>query len=96
MGSEYCGTELGATRKGLEGRYGQLVEDCLYTYGHGGYTGTFAEKGSVEVVAPPPGQEAWPREQARIHCQDNNGKWDPAFAYWLGADRWYVGGWCAD
>lgn len=96
MGSNYCGTILGALENGLESRYQQLVRDCQYEYGHGGYTGTFAEKHSVQVIRPPDGQKVWNREAAHQHCQDNNQKWDASYAYWLGDSRWYVGGWCSD
>ena len=96
MGSEYCGTVFTAEAGRIEERFHQLVEDCLYTYGHGGYTGTFAEKDSVQVIAPLNGSPEWTQERARLHCQDNNDKWGPAYAYWLGGDRWYIGGWCSD
>ncbi len=96
MGSSYCGTVLGALENGLDRRYAQLVRDCQYECGHGGYTGTFAEKHAVRVIPPPQGKPSWDRQEAHQHCQDNNDKWDASYAYWLGQDRWYVGGWCSD
>lgn len=96
MGSSYCGTVVRTPEDGLQRRFEQLVEDCQYTYGHGGYTGTFAEKHSVQVIRPPADDSVWTQDSARIHCQDNNEKWDDAYAYWLGGDQWYIGGYCSD
>jgi hypothetical protein len=68
----------------------QTVEDARYMHGHGGYTGTLAEKWEVVII---PG--TWDEEGASEHCVENNDKWGPAFAYNLGDGRWYIGGWCS-
>ena len=69
MGSSYCETILGALENGLDRRYAQLVRDCQYQHGHGGYSGTFAEKRNVRVIPPPeasrPGTGRRPRPTVR-------------------------------
>lgn len=95
MGAEYCDVIVEATnRKELEKCFDEIIKNCEYDYGHRGYTGTFAEKDSVSVVESETAS-AWTEEEARKHCEDNNNKWGPASAYWLGGNRWYIGGLCS-
>jgi len=57
-----------------------IVEDAQYEHGHGGYTGTIAEKGSFVMINLPKGQDA--REYANKLIEDNDprvdDKWGPA------------------
>jgi hypothetical protein len=52
MGAEY--QENIITGKDFAHAFDELVESCLYDYGHAGYTGTFAEKDQGVVIATLP------------------------------------------
>ena len=92
MGGSYQETIIEATTvKELRTKYSDLVQHHLFMDGHGGYTGTFAEKGQLRVI---PGD--WEKEAAYEHCLDKNEKWGPSYAYKLLKEgQWYVGGWCS-
>ena len=79
-------TNFFAVGKGRDLReaFSEAVESARYEYGHGGYTGTIAEKNSVKLAA-------WhrlpPKKARRLAqtCMDNdshfcNDKWGPAAA----------------
>ena len=58
--------------------FSELVNSAKHEYGHGGYTGTIAEKDGFKVVASP-----MTMQQARQKADemiDQNEKWGPAFA----------------
>ena len=79
--------------RGVMAKYRDLVAEAEYMSGHGGYTGTFAEKHELVIVNDvyaPIDEDA-----ARHHCQDANEKWGPSFAYYLGEGKWYIGGFCS-
>jgi hypothetical protein len=78
------------TEAKLKQAWQKIVEQCLYDYGHAGYTGTFAEKDGLEVI---PG--TWELDKARKHAEDND-KWGPAWAYRLQSGEWLIAGWCSD
>lgn len=54
-------------------------DDALYEYGHGGYTGTIAEKGDFKVVTTTPMGENEASTYAEEHLDDAD-KWGPALA----------------
>ena len=72
-----------------EGFY-RYQQSLRWEYGHGGYTGTMAEKTGLEFISG-----TWTQEEAREHCIENNEKWGRASVYRLDDGRWYVGGWCS-
>lgn len=91
MGAVYQGSVIELKDiKDLRNTFHRLCEDDAYECGHGGYTGTFAEKPSVELM-----RGIYTKEQAREHCEEHNDKWGPAFAYCLGDNKYYIGGWCS-
>lgn len=91
MGAEYQGGIVEAgSEEALHIKYRDIVSHCRHMDGHGGYTGTFAEKDGLEVI---PGTHT--REGAREHCSEENPKWGPSYAYDLGDNKWYIGGWCS-
>lgn len=100
MGAEYEEDRCVCTEADLPMRYNAIVRECLYESGHGGYTGTFAEKPELKVRTP---GKVWELEAAKKDCQESNPKWDESWAYDLGqaADsspgvrEWYIGGWCS-
>lgn len=86
-------------RKELEDKFWQIVEECLHWHGHGGYTGTFAEKDPDEILVIDEidglKKEIWTHKEAREHAMEHNDKWGPVFAYRLKGDSWYIAGWCS-
>lgn len=48
--------------------FNEAVEKAQYEYGHGGYTGTIAEKGSFKEFTVPEGVD--PRELATVVLED--------------------------
>jgi hypothetical protein len=78
------------SEKALVTAYSDLVAKEAWDSGHGGYTGTFAEKHELKVI---PG--SWEVDEARQDAGDNNDKWGPAFAYRLKTGEWYIAGWCS-
>ena len=89
-GYEELGDGKGLTFAQLCDKYDDLVAQCQYMDGHGGYSGTFAEKPQLQPVAG-----TWARAEAENHCVENNDKWGPSYAYQLYSGGWYVGGWCS-
>jgi len=83
---EKLGDGKGLTFDQLRDKYHDLVAQCQYMDGHGGYTGTFAEKPQLKLA---PGM--WTRDEAKDHCIKNNEKWGPSSAYRLDNGGWYVG-----
>ena len=94
MGGCYEETTIKANSDAeLREEYRHMVEHVQYMSGLGGYSGTFAEKPKVTIINGT--HDPTTKEDARRDCQDNNEKWGPSFAYYLGNDEWYVGGWCS-
>lgn len=56
MGADWQETEIHCTD--LTKGFSDLVESAAYDYGHAGYTGSFAEKSSVQCVPVPPDIDA--------------------------------------
>lgn len=53
MGAEYSGMNIGYGRT-IDEAFGQVHEDAAYYSGHGGYTGTMAEKGGAIMMGELP------------------------------------------
>lgn len=83
-----------ASEMELRSKYADIVAECEYDYGHAGYTGTFAEKHKLEIVVGINDDQV-PEEYAYDHCIEHNQKWGPSSAYYLGNNKWFVGGWCS-
>ena len=94
MGVKFQEWQLSAPVEELPTYFANKVRECQREFGFSGYTGTFAEKAEAGVLLQY-SQTVWGLEQARKHCQENNTRWDPAFAYLIGDYRWYIGGWCS-
>jgi len=73
------------------------VEDARYEYGHGGYTGTIAEKDRFVMIECPKG--AIPEEYAHelIDKEDYriDDKWGPAGCISLGNEQFLFFGWAS-
>lgn len=76
--------------------FNRIVKDRRFDSGHGGYTGTFAEKHNiVRHRAAPFKTEA---EAYESICETND-KWGPAEYARIepedGKPFWFIGGWCS-
>lgn len=78
------------TWKELKIAYFFFVEQQAWERGHGGYTGSFAEKPELYEI-----KGEWDADNAYEHCIKNNNKWGPAYAYHLADGTWWIGGWCS-
>lgn len=88
------------TAKGANPReaFKAAVAEARYMHGHGGYTGTIAEKSDYVIIDLPPGRlpndfahELIEKADARI-----DSKWGPAGAIRLNADWWLFFGWASE
>jgi|PlaIllAssembly_1097288.scaffolds.fasta_scaffold00012_23 hypothetical protein len=96
MGATWCETQLEADdRTAATAEFRNLCEQAAYEHGHGGYSGTFAEKLGHGVVFRP---GLYPtRENARHLLQRDASKWGAALAVRVrGYGGWMVGGWCSE
>ena len=79
--------------------FAEVIEEEVYLFGHGGYTGTFAEKDpeDIEIVTELDGEpkDAWTESEAREHAMNNADKGGPALAYPLDTGDWFIGAWCS-
>lgn len=83
----------------------QAADDAAYENGHGGYTGSLAEKHSFVIIAPTPLTRAEARVAARKLINDRDDrvddKWGPAGAIPIRADDgtdtigWVFFGWAS-
>lgn len=84
------------------------VEDAQYEHGHGGYSGTIAEKTEFKMVRLPfaPAPDATPREVRKLYSdyadkltmEDKQiaDKWGPAGCIDLGEGEYLFFGWAAE
>ena len=88
----------------LETVFRRVVEDARYEHGHGGYTGTIAEKDSVITIKAEPVTMDEARLMADILMNKDDSrvtdKWGPAGAIRVidpgyGFDGWYFFGWAS-
>lgn len=86
-----------AVGKTAKGAFQAAVDAAAYEVGHGGYTGTIAEKHEFRVIPIAPGQD--PHEVARTLLDNDDprvrDKWGPAGCIALGGDRWLFFGWAS-
>lgn len=86
--------ENGATAREA---FRKAVEKAQYDYGHGGYTGTIAEKTSFVMISVPENQN--PEAYASKLIDDADGrvddKWGPAGCIKVAANRYLFFGWAS-
>mgnify|MGYP000297748169 CR=1 FL=1 len=76
--------------------FNEAVESASFEEGHGGYTGSIAEKNSFVSIPLP--KDTKPYEEAnRLIDEDEriSDKWGPAGVFELGKDRWLFFGWAS-
>lgn len=88
----------------MEAAFRAARSEAQFMHGHGGYTGTIAEKDSVALIE----SGVWEPEQARERAMQLfdasdpriDSKWGPAGAIEIepaeGQRRWYFFGWASD
>jgi hypothetical protein len=84
-----------ATGKTAREAFSNAIEEAQYEYGHGGYTGTIAEKDSFKmytVNAQFKTQEFWSEVQT---IEDKLDKWGHAGCIKLDGDAYYFFGWAS-
>jgi hypothetical protein len=84
-------------RDELNKKFVEAMRRAAYMYGHGGYTGTIAEKRYEPVEFHD--RQFSTRQEAVDYLLTENDKWGPAFAVSFivgGEKRWLFGGWCSD
>lgn len=97
MGAEVFFTK--ENNKDVEEAFRSAVKKAQWDYGHAGYTGTIAEKGTYLVVEDTPHavEEAWKKAYAIIDSDDPRiTKWGAAGAIRVvdkGFDGWAFFGW---
>ena len=78
----------------------EAVADAQWEYGHGGYSGTLAEKGSYVIVeaTPQPVEDAYALADRLIEAFDPriSDKWGPAGAIKLDPVGWLFFGWASN
>lgn len=71
--------------------------EAQHEHGHGGYTGTIAEKGSFVTLTPPEGEKPLDFARRLINEADEriDNKWGPAGCVKLGDGKWLFFGWAS-
>lgn len=72
-------------------------EQARYDHGHGGYTGTIAEKHEFVTIAVPAGVKPTEYANTLLNADDPriDDKWGPAGCVALGGDRYLFFGWAS-
>lgn len=77
--------------------FNKVVKEAQYEYGHGGYSGTIAEKSGFVMIAVPAGVA--PRKYANDLINDDDprisDKWGPAGCIDLGNGKFFFFGWAS-
>lgn len=93
MGSRSFMTK--SSGKTAEEAFNSAVHEAQYEYGHGGYTGTIAEKNSFIMVDLP--KNTSPRDHAYKLLDDTIvDKWGPAGCFNLGNNEYLFFGWASE
>lgn len=79
MGAEEYGVRVVGFETAREA-FNYIVKETQYQKGHGGYTGTIAEKGSFQMIRVPDGEDPITYADHLLDSDDvrANDKWGPA------------------
>ena len=74
------------------------VEDALYENGHGGYSGSIAEKSAFTEIKLPEGEKPYDYANKLMDEDDSrvSNKWGPAGAIDCGNNRYLFFGWASE
>jgi hypothetical protein len=88
---------VGARGEDAKTAFNRAVENAAYEYGHGGYTGTIAEKDSFIEIELPKGLDPVAEADRLIDEDDERvaDKWGPAGCFSLGDSRYLFFGWAS-
>lgn len=77
--------------------FNNAVEQAQWEHGHGGYTGTLAEKNEFTMVPLPDDEDPYSYAERLIHEGDPrvSDKWGPAGCVELGDSRYLFFGWAS-
>jgi hypothetical protein len=77
--------------------FNNAVEQAQYYHGHGGYTGTIAEKDSFRMISVPEGEDPIEYADQLVENDDQriDDKWGPAGCVDLKDGRYYFFGWAS-
>ena len=93
MGCSFNFTQLHAlTRDKAVVEAQSVIEDACHEYGHGGYTGTFAEALGCEVAGHPHLESL---EDAELWLYEHARKWGPALLVVTATGRYCMGANCS-
>ncbi|MDF3130376.1 hypothetical protein P0Y35_14310 [Kiritimatiellaeota bacterium B1221] len=83
--------------KTVQRAFNDAVESASFKEGHGGYTGSIAEKNSFVRIPLPKGVKPYEEANRLIEEDDKriSDKWGPAGVFELGKDRWLFFGWAS-
>lgn len=78
-----------ATGRNAQEAFRAAKEEAYWEHGHGGYSGSIAEKGSFVIINLPEGREAFEFADELIENEDPrvDDKWGPAGCIPLGAPK---------
>jgi hypothetical protein len=84
-----CDFYVKAKGKNIQEAFNKAVEDAAWEYGHGGYTGSIAEKSSY-VLIPYTGKDPERHAERLMRERDKrvDDKWGPAGAIKIGKGEW--------
>jgi len=87
------------TATGVSARdaFNNAREEALWEHGHGGYTGSIAEKDSYKLISLKEGCEPYEYAEELIENEDSriDDKWGPAGCFDLGGNRYLFFGWAS-
>ena len=90
------GCDFGTKAKGRSAQdaFNTAVEEARYESGHGGYTGTIAEKHTFTLISVPEGQDPVAFAHGLVDKDDNrvSDKWGPAGCVKVKEGEWYFFG----
>ena len=82
----------------LQDEFQRISDQCRYENGHIYSGGIGMKDGVVDMTrhAMPVGSAPYADPDVAFHhCEQENDKWGPAWAYRTGPDTWFFGGWCS-
>lgn len=87
-----------ARGKTAQEAFSQAVRDAKHAYGHAGYTGTIAEKGSFVMIKAPAGVKAYAYAQQLVDDGDPrvDDQWGPAGCIELAPGEYLFFGWASE
>lgn len=75
--------------------FNEIISDCRWASGHGGYSGTFAECSDLAIS----NKKFNTLQEAYNYLEETHEKWEPAIAVLAKNDKgdefWVIGAWCS-